>query len=404
MIVSLLGTFCDSSMSYLNFSSTLLFQHKRFPARVMRVTTPHGTFETPTFMPVATRASINGLQCGEIIQTGTDIILGGNTYHMMCSPGMEVIRTCGGMHRFMNWSGPMLTDSGGFQVFSLSRRSPRTCIVNDEGAHFQHPNTGQIIRLTPKTSIMSQKIIGADIIMAFDECTTHSYDRNVAIRAMDRTHIWLKKSKEIHEFNPCSEYGHRQALFGIIQGDYFRDLREQSTNFVLSMETDGIAIGGEIIGRDMRATDEIIDWVVPSLPRDKLRYTMGVGLGPQDLISVVQRGIDIFDCVSPTRNARHGSLYHGHPRIENDWLKFDTEDIPGGKLLIKKGTYENDDRPILEGCECFTCKTYSRAYLRYLFKSRQMLYGALAGIHNIRVMQNVCDHMKTVIKQNHATT
>ncbi len=388
----------SSSMATI-FRSTVLYQHKRLPARIMEVVTPHGKFETPTFMPVGTRAAINGIQQKDLQNTDTTIILGGNTYHMLNSPGMDAIRICGGMHEFMNWNGPMLTDSGGFQVFSISKKSPKKCRIDDTGARFQQ-NDGKIINLSPKTSILTQKIIGADIIMAFDECTTHSDNREESLRALNRTHRWLSESRETHEYQPFSEYGNHQAFFGIIQGGYFRDLREQSTQFILDMETDGIAIGGEVIGSDMNATEEIISWIMPQLPTNKVRYTMGVGLNPCDLIAVVKRGIDMFDCVAPTRNARHGALYHGHPKIKDDWVTFDTRNIAEGRLLIKKGEYARDERPILEDCSCTTCRNYSRSYLHYLFKSKQTMYNTLSGIHNIHVMQNVCRKMREIIKQN----
>ena len=363
----------------------------------MHITTPHGEVTTPTFMPVGTRAMLNYLTPHDLIENGSELILGGNTYHMLVTPGMEVIEKAGGMHKFMGWQKAMLTDSGGFQVLSLSKNG-KVCIVDEHGAHFKHPLTGKIIHLNSASSIQTQKIIGADIIMAFDECTPELGGREAALAALDRTHRWLVMSKEEHDKNPNSAYGFRQALFGIIQGGSFRDLREQSTEFILQQDLDGIGIGGEVIGFDMQKTCEIIDWIRPMLPENKIRYTMGVGLNPQDLLDVVARGIDIFDCVAPTRNARHGTLYYGQVVEQDGWLKFES-DTDSCRILIKKSIYKTDDQPIMPGCECYTCENFSRAYLHYLFKEGLIAYFHLSSIHNIHVMQDVCARMRKLILQ-----
>lgn len=346
-------------------------------------------------MPVGTRAVVNHMTPVDLENAGSQIILGGNTYHMLVSPGMEVIQSAGGMHKFMSWNKPMLTDSGGFQVFSLSKNS-KICKIDYHGAHFKHPNSGQVIHLTPESSIEAQKIIGADIIMAFDECTPENGGRDAALAAMERTHRWLLESKEIFARNPTSAYGLKQALFGIIQGGSFRDLREQSTQFILAADLDGIAIGGEVIGFDMAKTLEVINWVRPNLPENKTRYTMGVGLHPQDLIDVVAQGIDIFDCVAPTRNARHGSLYCGEIVEKDNWIAFESTE-ERGRILIKKAQYAKDENPIMANCSCYTCKNYSKAYLHFLFKQQAIAYGHLACIHNIHVMHEVCRRMREVI-------
>jgi len=378
-----------------SFHSELVKKHSHMPARVMRMQTPHGEVLTPTFMPVGTRAMLNYVTTTDLQENGSELILGGNTYHMLCTPGMEIIEKIGGMHRFMGWQQSMLTDSGGFQVFSLSKKGS-ICIIDEQGAHFKHPVTGKIIHLTSATSIQTQKIIGADIIMAFDECTPESGGREAALAALDRTHRWLTSSIETHEKNPNSAYGLKQALFGIIQGGSFRDLREQSTQFILQQPLDGIAIGGEVIGFDMPKTIEIINWVRPMLPENKIRYTMGVGLNPQNLIDVVAQGIDIFDCVAPTRNARHGTLYHGKIIEENNWLSFQNSGEPA-HIHIKKSMYAKDEKPIMEECACYTCKHYTRAYLHYLFKEGLIAYFHLSSIHNIHVMQSVCIKMREII-------
>lgn len=377
------------------FETEFIKKHSENHARVTRIKTPHGEVLTPAFMPVGTRAVVNHLTPTDLLGTGSQIILGGNTYHMLCSPGTETIQNLGGMHRLMGWDGPMLTDSGGFQVFSLSKQG-NICKIDQNGAHFKHPITGKTIHLTPKSSIETQKIIGADIIMAFDECTPEVGGLDAALLAMERTHRWLYESKEMHERNTCSAYGFKQALFGIIQGGSFKELREKSARYIIEADLDGIAIGGEIIGFDMKKTVEVIDWVRPLLPQNKTRYTMGVGLNPQDLIDVVEYGVDIFDCVAPTRNARHGALYHGQIVKKNGWLAFESSEDKS-RILIKKSIYAHDDSPILEGCTCYTCKNFSRGYLHFLFKSQAIAYGNLACIHNIHVMQEVCRQMRELI-------
>lgn len=380
------------------FKTELVKNHSVNHARVTKITTPHGEILTPAFMPVGTRAFVNHMTTTDLINAGSQIILGGNTYHMLCSPGMEVIQSLGGMHNMMNWDKPMLTDSGGFQVFSLSKEG-KICKIDHVGAHFKHPITGQVIHLTPQTSIEAQKVIGADIIMAFDECTPEQGGREAALAAMERTHRWLLESKEIHQKDANSKYGFKQALFGIIQGGSFRDLREQSTQCILEADLDGIAIGGEVIGFDMQKTVEVIDWVRPLLPENKSRYTMGVGLNPQDLIDVVAQGVDIFDCVAPTRNARHGSLYHGKIVEKDGWLAFES-DQDRARILIKKQIYAKDDSPIMEDCTCYTCQHFSKGYLHFLFKQESIAYGNLACIHNIHVMQEVCRRMREIILKN----
>lgn len=375
-----------------NFQTEILKQDKKTAARVTKVTTAHGEFITPTFMPVATRAAMNLMNVEALSDAGSQIILGGNTYHMLCAPGLEVIESLGGMHRMMNWSKPMLTDSGGFQVFSLSKNS-KICRIDEEGAKFKHPMTGQVLQLNPKTSIEAQRIIGADIIMAFDQCTPDVDDRKLVMSALKRTHRWLAESKEIHAKNPLSAYGYSQAFFGIIQGGIFPDLRAESAEFVVNLDCDGIAIGGETIGFDRDKTTEIINDLRPLLPGNKTRYAMGVGLDPEDLIAAVRCGIDIFDCVGPTRNARHGSLYCGEVRSKDEWFYFhSTED--NGRISIKKQIYRLDESPIMENCDCHTCQNYTRGYLHYLFKASQMLYNELACIHNIRVMHRTCEIMR----------
>lgn len=378
-----------------SFRCEVLYRHTHTNARVTRVTTPHGEFITPVFMPVGTRAGVNNMTPVELKEAGSQIILGGNTYHMLCAPGMDVIRQAGGMHPFMGWDGPMLTDSGGFQVFSLSKNK-EICTIDEEGAHFTLPGSQRLIHMTPEMSLETQKIIGADIIMAFDQCTPDNCTREQVQHIMARTHRWLKQSVAYHQQHPTSQYGAQQALFGIIQGGVYQDLRRESADFVAAMDTDGIAIGGETIGFDMKATVDVIGWVRPFLPEEKPRYTMGVGMSPQDLLDVVAQGIDMFDCVAPTRNARHGALYCGEVVQEGNWLRFASEH-DHARIQIKKAQFANDLSPIMASCQCYTCRHYSRSYLHHLFKQKANLFTALASIHNVHVLHDVCDRMRQLI-------
>lgn len=382
-----------------HFCCQLVKSHVGTKARVVRAHTPHGEFLTPMFMPVGTRAGVNNLTPQELLNTGSQMILGGNTYHMLCAPGMETIKKAGGMHPFMGWKGPMLTDSGGFQIFSLSKNS-EICRIEEDGAYFTLPGTKQVIRMTPEKSIETQKIIGADIIMAFDQCTPDNCTHEEVQGIMNRTHRWLKQSIDYHEKRPLSHHGFAQALFGIVQGGTYPDLRRESAQFVSGLNLDGIAIGGETVGFDMDATVEVIQWIEPLLPSNKLRYAMGVGMSPQDLIRVVREGVDMFDCVAPTRNARHGSLYCGTIKPDGNWLKFESP-FENERIQIKKASYANDLSPVMEDCHCYTCQNFSRAYLHHLFKQKMNSFTALASIHNIHVMQEVCNQMRTLILDSH---
>lgn len=373
----------------------LIARHPHNKARVIRVTTPHGAFTGPVFMPVGTRAGVNNVTPIELKAVGSQVILGGNTYHMLCAPGMDVIKAAGGMHSFMGWQGPMLTDSGGFQVFSLSKQQ-QLCQIDEEGAHFKHPETGQWIHMTPEVSIETQKIIGADMIMAFDQCTPSQVTESEALKIMQRTHRWLKQSCDYHRQNPTSHYGAQQALFGIIQGGVYEELRQESAQFIAEMKTDGVALGGEAVGFDMLETVEIIRSVAAYLPEEKPRYTMGVGMSPQDLLDVIAEGIDMFDCVAPTRNARHGALYCGEVVQAGHWLRFDSP-YEQGRLQIKKAEFAKDTNPIMPGCTCLVCQRYSRSYLHQLFKQKAPVFTALACIHNLHVMHWVCQIARDAI-------
>lgn len=350
------------------------------------------------FMPVGTRAGVNNVMPEALHACQSQMILGGNTYHMLVSPGMRVIEAAGGMHPFMGWSGPMLTDSGGFQVFSLSKNKD-ICTIDEEGAHFKLPFSETVIHMTPEMSLETQKIIGADIIMAFDQCTPDACDEREARHIMDRTHRWLGQSMAYHAEYPTSRYGFSQALFGIVQGGSHRVLRRESAGFVGSQPLAGVALGGETVGFDMPKTVELIQWVHDLLPEDKPRYSMGVGMSPQDLLDVVYEGIDMFDCVAPTRNARHGALYCGELKQQDNWFIFDSE-YEQQRLQIKKAIFANDLRPIMENCKCYTCQHYSRAYLHQLFKQKSVGFAALASLHNIHVLHEICARMRDLILNN----
>ena len=377
------------------FKTEVLARHAHTRARVLRVTTPHGDFITPVFMPVGTRAGVNNMTPPELWHAGSQIILGGNTYHMLCAPGIQVIEEAGGMHRFMGWDGPMLTDSGGFQVFSLSKNK-ELCHLDDEGAHFVLPGSNKTVHMTPEVSLETQKIIGADIIMAFDQCTPDNATEDEVAFIMERTHRWLKQSVAYHEAHPTSRYGHQQALFGIVQGGIYPELRRESAQYVASMPVDGVALGGETVGFDMEKTVDVLRWVHEFLPEDKPRYTMGVGMSPQDLLDVVAEGTDMFDCVAPTRNARHGALYCGELKRQGRWLAFEST-YPQARLQIKKACFSDDLSPIMPGCACYTCTHYSRAFMHHLFKQKAPSFTALASIHNVHVLHEVCMQMRACI-------
>ena len=379
------------------FACEVLYEHAYTKARVTKITTSHGEFITPVFMPVGTRAGVNNMTPLELQNAGSQIILGGNTYHMLCAPGTEVIYKAGGMHNFMGWQGPMLTDSGGFQIFSLSKNN-NLCTIDDYGAHFRLPESDKIIHMTPEISLLTQKIIGADIIMAFDQCTPNNSTYDQAAYIMQRTHTWLQESVDYHLQNPNSQYGYPQALFGIVQGGDFHDLRRESIEYINSLELDGVAIGGEIIGFDMQGTQTVLANLQEYLPRQKPRYSMGVGMSPQDLLDVVAVGIDMFDCVAPTRNARHGALYCGEVVADGKWLKFASEH-KNHRIQIKNAHYAYDNKPIMDSCDCYTCNNFSRAYLHNSFKQKNNMFTALASIHNLHVLHTVCGKMRDLIKK-----
>lgn len=328
-------------------------------ARAGRFITDHGEVETPIFMPVGTNGVVKTLTPKELKESLAQIILG-NTYHLYLRPGLDVIEGAGGLHKFNSWDRPILTDSGGFQVFSLSHLSKMT----EDSITFASHIDGSRHKLSPEISMEIQNTLGSDIVMAFDECTSYPCDFETAKKSLELTHKWETRSK-VHFDKLQPKYGHKQFLFGIIQGSVFPELRKESVEYLSSLDFDGYAIGGLAVGEPKSVKNEVIDIVSPLLPEDKPHYLMGVGK-PEDIISGIQQGIDMFDCVLPTRNARNGTLY--------TW---------NGKIVIKNAKYRMDYSPLDENCDCYTCQNFSKAYLRHLFKIGDMTGLRLNTLHNI---------------------
>ena len=335
-------------------------------ARAGMFTTPHGTLLTPVFAPVGTQATVKTLTPEHLKEINASLVLS-NTYHLYLRPGDELVSEMGGLHNFMQWPGPMLTDSGGFQVFSLAQ----TRKIDDDGVTFKSHIDGSTHHFTPEKSIAIQENLGADIIMAFDECSDpndHAYSK----LAMERTHRWAERSLSAQTRTD-------QALFGIVQGGVQADLRAESARYIASLDTPGIAIGGLSVGETKQEMHESLDIVTPLLPQNKPRYLMGVGT-PEDLIDGVARGIDIFDCVLPTRLARHHAAF-----------------APEGRLNLMNAAFARDDGPIDETCDCYTCKTFTRAYIRHLIVAKEYLAGTLISIHNLRALIRLMEQIRTYI-------
>lgn len=342
-------------------------------ARLGEIRTNHNRFETPVFMPVGTLGAIKGISPEELRDIGVDIILS-NTYHLYLRPGHELIKRHGGLHRFMNWPGSILTDSGGFQTLSLAKL--RT--ISDDGVTFQSHIDGSKHFLDPEKAMEIQKALGADIIMALDECAPFGASHEYVLNSVRLTERWAKRCMD-------NKGEGEQALFGIVQGGVYLDLREMSAKGLVDMDFDGYALGGLSVGEDKETRENLIFNVKKYLPDEKPLYLMGVGT-PEDIIEAVKRGVDMFDCVMPTRNARNGMLF--------------TDE---GKLVIKNSRYADDESPIQEGCHCYTCTNYSRAYIRHLFLSREMLASRLTTIHNLYYYTNLMYKIRNAIKQDRLT-
>ncbi|PIT86074.1 MAG: tRNA guanosine(34) transglycosylase Tgt [Candidatus Magasanikbacteria bacterium CG10_big_fil_rev_8_21_14_0_10_43_6] len=369
-------------------------------ARTGIMHTDHGDIETPIFMPVGTKATVKSLDTTDLEHIGAQIILA-NTYHLHLRPGEDLVADMGGLHTFMNWNKPILTDSGGFQVFSLglqkelkNKNGEKLVSIDDNGVDFRSHIDGSKHRFTPESAIEIQHKLGADIIMAFDECTPDSASLHYAEQALDRTHRWAKESLEAHQtFSQKKFHPHKQFLFGIIQGANHKELREASAKAVSALNFDGIAIGGESIGYNMEATKNILDWVNPLIPEDKPHYTMGVGLMPSDLFDVVERGVDMFDCVSPTRVARNGTLFISPKERKKLGTIKQT-------LNIENSEFRADPSPIDCACTCFTCTHHSRAYIHHLFKENELLAYRLGTLHNLHFLTTLMTDMRKAIREN----
>ena len=351
-------------MAKTSFKFELLAQDGGARAGVFH--TPHGDIPTPIFAPVGTQATVKSLTQKHLIELDAKLILA-NTYHLYLRPGDELVAEMGGLHQFMSWDGPILTDSGGFQVFSLSDMRK----VDDDGVTFKSHIDGSTHRFTPERSMQIQENLGSDVIMAFDECAD-PYDYQYNQNAMQRTHLWAERCLQ-------AKTREDQALFGIVQGGVFPDLREASARFITSLDFPGNAIGGLSVGETKEEMHAMIEVVNAILPENKPRYLMGVGT-PQDLVNCVQRGIDIFDCVLPTRLARHNAAM-----------------TDNGRMNMMNAQYAHDEKPISEACSCYTCKHHSRAYIRHLIQSRELLSGTLLSIHNIHTLLELARSLRQAI-------
>jgi queuine tRNA-ribosyltransferase len=341
-------------------------------ARRGTLTFERGAVETPAFMPVGTYGTVKAMTPEEVEEIGAQIILG-NTFHLAITPGTDVIKAHGDLHDFMHWQGPILTDSGGFQVFSLGDMRK----ISEAGVDFRSPKDGAKIFMGPEESIKIQFDLGADIVMIFDECTPYPADKATADQSMQLSLRWAQRSKDAHQ-----ALGNKNALFGIVQGGMYEDLRCESASALINIDFDGFAIGGLSVGEPKEEMIKVLDYLPEQLPSDKPRYLMGVGT-PSDLVEAVDRGIDMFDCVMPTRNARNGYLFTSN-----------------GIVKIRNAQYKLDIKPLDERCGCYTCQNYSRSYLHHLQRKNEILGARLNTIHNLHYYQDLMQQMRTAIENN----
>ena len=338
-------------------------------ARAGLLDTPHGQVPTPAFMPVATQASVKTLAPDELTHLGAAILLG-NAYHLYLRPGVETVREMGGLGAFMGWDGPTLTDSGGFQAYSLE-----STIITDQGLAFSSHVDGSRHLFTPENAVTYQQGLGADIIMSLDQCLAYTQDKEAARDAMERTHRWAERCRTAH-------HSDSQVIFGIVQGGVFTDLRAESAAFVTGLDFSGYAIGGLAVGEPKDAMYRVVAHTTGLLPQDKTRYLMGVG-SPEDLVECVARGVDIFDCALPTRVARHGALFTHQ-----------------GRVNVYRSEFRGSHRPVEDGCDCYTCARFSTGYLHHLFKSGEFLGHRLATIHNLRFIMRLMEEMQAAVVDN----
>jgi len=346
---------------------TLLKKDPHCAARRGIVSTGRGDIQTPIFMPVATHGAMKPLTPAQIEETGAQIILS-NTYHLHLQPGEGLVRKAGGLHTFMSWNRPILTDSGGFQVFSLPNKR-----ITEDGVFFKHEITGEEIFLDPASAIRIQQELGADIIMAFDECIPYPCDKSYAEQSTKKTIRWLKECKK-------ALVGNDQALFGIIQGSVYEDLRAMCAREMRKLDLPGYAIGGVSVGEGLELLKKVVGWTAPHMPEDKPRYLMGVGL-PEDILESVERGMDMFDCVIPTRYARSATLFTRR-----------------GKIRLTNKNYKRDFYPIDPSCSCYTCSHFTRAYLHHLFAANEVLSAVLSAIHNVHFYLTMMAEIRSAIE------
>lgn len=338
-------------------------------ARTGRLETPHGLVETPAFMPVGTQATVKGILPDQIAATGSRMILA-NTFHLALRPGEDVVARAGGLHRFMGWDGPILTDSGGFQVFSLAARNK----VSDSGVVFRSHLDGSLLELTPERATAIQEALGADVAMCFDHCPALPASKEAIADAVRRTIAWASRCKEAHRRSD-------QSLFGIVQGGSHADLRAECAEALIAMDFEGYAVGGVSVGEGRDEVRRALDVTTHLLPADRPRYLMGVGR-PQDILTAVATGIDMFDCVMPTRNGRNATCFSD-----------------GGPVKLRNASHRNDLRPVEEGCDCLACRRFSRSYLRHLFLAGEMLGPILATIHNLTYLQRLMARIREAISE-----
>ena len=343
---------------------------KKTGARYGILHTPHGNVEVPMFMPVGTLATVKTLSPEEVKEAGAGVILA-NTYHLSIRPGEDVVAEAGGLHKFMNYDGPMLTDSGGFQVFSLAQNRE----ITEEGVTFRSHLNGEKLFFSPERAMEIEQKLGADIAMSFDECCPYPVTHDYAEKSLERTLRWAKRGKAVHTRKD-------QALFGIVQGGEFKDLRERSAQELVKIGFDGYSIGGTSIGEPKDVMKKMVEYGVKYLPEDKPRYLMGVG-SVDEILDGISQGVDMFDCVLPTRIARHGNAF-----------------TRTGKINIKNAKYKEDFTPIEENCDCYTCKHYTKAYVRHLITSNETFGGRLLSIHNIRFLIRLTEELRDAIKEN----
>ena len=353
----------------INFE--LLKESKDSMARLGRLHTPHGIIETPVFMPVGTRATVKAMTPEEVKDLGAQIILS-NTYHLYLKPGHDLIREAGGLHKFMNWHGPILTDSGGFQVFSLGDLRK----IKEEGVQFRSHIDGSKHFISPEKSIEVQNALGSDIMMTFDECAPYPSTYEYVKNSMERTTRWAKRCKDYHKD------WDKQALFGIVQGGMYKDLRHESAKALVDMDFSGYAVGGLSVGEPKDLMCDILEYTTPLLPKTKPRYLMGVGT-PDYLFEAVTRGIDMADCVLPTRIARNGTALTSH-----------------GKMVMRNAKYTRDFNKLDPECDCYTCRNYSRAYIRHLINVDEILGARLLTIHNLNFLIKLMDNIRESIKED----